>query len=176
MYFSIWCIQAACWSLLKSVCLRFSQEKIKARCGMDAVHYLSFQHHLIFLLSIITITSCSIILPVNLTGNLLSRFDFTLWLQNHVTKAHNYNNNLCLLMDRIAYFLRYLLYRLWFRCVSKLRSCTVHTPIYIHLLVHLFQVMTQKILEEQLLGIFQRGNCCVGICNKMSGYISKSVL
>lgn len=45
---------------------------------MDAVHYLSFQHHLIFLLSVITITSCSVILPVNLTGNLMSKFDFTL--------------------------------------------------------------------------------------------------
>uniref|UniRef100_A0A7N5ZWY3 Transmembrane protein 63A n=1 Tax=Anabas testudineus TaxID=64144 RepID=A0A7N5ZWY3_ANATE len=48
------------------------QEKIKARCGMDAVHYLSFLHHMIFLLSIITIASLSVILPVNLTGKLMS--------------------------------------------------------------------------------------------------------
>uniref|UniRef100_A0A665V778 Transmembrane protein 63A n=1 Tax=Echeneis naucrates TaxID=173247 RepID=A0A665V778_ECHNA len=52
-------------------CGCFSEEKIKVRCGMDAVHYLSFQRHLIVLLLVITITSLSIILPVNLTGNLL---------------------------------------------------------------------------------------------------------
>uniref|UniRef100_A0A672H3U9 CSC1-like protein 2 n=1 Tax=Salarias fasciatus TaxID=181472 RepID=A0A672H3U9_SALFA len=55
-------------------CMRlcFSDEQIKARCGMDAVHYLSFQRHLIVLLVIITITSIAIILPVNMTGDLLS--------------------------------------------------------------------------------------------------------
>uniref|UniRef100_A0A8C9ZQ93 Transmembrane protein 63A n=1 Tax=Sander lucioperca TaxID=283035 RepID=A0A8C9ZQ93_SANLU len=45
-------------------------EKIKARCGMDAVHYLSFQRHLITLLSVITVTSLAVILPVNMTGDL----------------------------------------------------------------------------------------------------------
>uniref|UniRef100_A0A7N6BDP5 Transmembrane protein 63A n=1 Tax=Anabas testudineus TaxID=64144 RepID=A0A7N6BDP5_ANATE len=67
--------------------IRMDQEKIKARCGMDAVHYLSFLHHMIFLLSIITIASLSVILPVNLTGKLMSRFkhwhgciDKLLWL------------------------------------------------------------------------------------------------
>lgn len=48
-----------------------SDEKIKARCGRDAVHYLSFQRHLLILLLVITVTSLSIILPVNLTGDLL---------------------------------------------------------------------------------------------------------
>lgn len=38
---------------------------------MDAVHYLSFQRHLIVLLVVITITSLGIILPVNLSGDLL---------------------------------------------------------------------------------------------------------
>uniref|UniRef100_UPI0037E8B643 CSC1-like protein 1 n=1 Tax=Semicossyphus pulcher TaxID=241346 RepID=UPI0037E8B643 len=51
--------------------LRMDEEKIKARCGMDAVHYLSFQRHLIILLTVITITSLGIILPVNLSGDLL---------------------------------------------------------------------------------------------------------
>ncbi|XP_044025397.1 CSC1-like protein 1 isoform X2 [Siniperca chuatsi] len=51
--------------------LRMDEEKIKARCGMDAVHYLSFQRHLIVLLLVITVTSLSIILPINLTGDLL---------------------------------------------------------------------------------------------------------
>ncbi len=38
---------------------------------MDAVHYLSFQRHLIILLVVVTITSLGIILPVNLSGDLL---------------------------------------------------------------------------------------------------------
>ncbi|XP_077366549.1 CSC1-like protein 1 [Festucalex cinctus] len=51
--------------------LRMDDEKIKARCGRDAVHYLSFQRHLVILLLVITVTSLAIILPVNLTGDLL---------------------------------------------------------------------------------------------------------
>uniref|UniRef100_A0A8D3DIL3 Transmembrane protein 63A n=1 Tax=Scophthalmus maximus TaxID=52904 RepID=A0A8D3DIL3_SCOMX len=46
-------------------------EKMKAKCGMDAVHYLSFQRHLIVLLVIMTVASLSVILPVNLSGDLL---------------------------------------------------------------------------------------------------------
>uniref|UniRef100_A0A3Q2XXJ8 Transmembrane protein 63A n=1 Tax=Hippocampus comes TaxID=109280 RepID=A0A3Q2XXJ8_HIPCM len=66
-----------CISFLKGFCswlpfiLRMDDEKIKARCGSDAVHYLSFQRHLVILLLVITVTSLSIILPVNLTGDLL---------------------------------------------------------------------------------------------------------
>ncbi|XP_034018309.1 CSC1-like protein 1 [Thalassophryne amazonica] len=51
--------------------LRMDDEKVKSRCGVDAVHYLSFQRHLIVLLSVTTVTSLAIILPVNLTGDLL---------------------------------------------------------------------------------------------------------
>uniref|UniRef100_A0A7N8XGF9 Transmembrane protein 63A n=1 Tax=Mastacembelus armatus TaxID=205130 RepID=A0A7N8XGF9_9TELE len=56
---------------LTYLCVCSSDEKMKARCGMDAVHYLSFQRHLIVLLFVITVPSLSVILPVNLTGNLL---------------------------------------------------------------------------------------------------------
>uniref|UniRef100_A0A8C2ZAJ2 Transmembrane protein 63A n=1 Tax=Cyclopterus lumpus TaxID=8103 RepID=A0A8C2ZAJ2_CYCLU len=51
--------------------LGMDDDKIKAKCGIDAVHYLSFQRHLIVLLLVITVTSLAIILPVNLSGNLL---------------------------------------------------------------------------------------------------------
>uniref|UniRef100_A0A7N8X4I9 Transmembrane protein 63A n=1 Tax=Mastacembelus armatus TaxID=205130 RepID=A0A7N8X4I9_9TELE len=47
------------------------EPELAPRCGMDAVHYLSFQRHLIVLLFVITVPSLSVILPVNLTGNLL---------------------------------------------------------------------------------------------------------
>uniref|UniRef100_A0A3Q3JV39 Transmembrane protein 63A n=1 Tax=Monopterus albus TaxID=43700 RepID=A0A3Q3JV39_MONAL len=51
--------------------IRMDDEKMEARCGVDAVHYLSFQRHLIILLLVITIASLSVILPVNMTGDLL---------------------------------------------------------------------------------------------------------
>ena len=44
---------------------------MKAKCGIDAVHYMSFQRHLIFLLAVVTAASLAIILPVNLSGTLL---------------------------------------------------------------------------------------------------------
>uniref|UniRef100_A0A8D3D8G1 Transmembrane protein 63A n=1 Tax=Scophthalmus maximus TaxID=52904 RepID=A0A8D3D8G1_SCOMX len=55
--------------------IRLNDEKMKAKCGMDAVHYLSFQRHLIVLLVIMTVASLSVILPVNLSGDLLGGFD-----------------------------------------------------------------------------------------------------
>ncbi|KAL0967528.1 hypothetical protein UPYG_G00253390 [Umbra pygmaea] len=51
--------------------IRMDEEMVKLRCGIDAVHYLSFQRHLIILLALITVTSVAVILPVNLSGNLL---------------------------------------------------------------------------------------------------------
>uniref|UniRef100_A0A8K9X3K6 Transmembrane protein 63A n=1 Tax=Oncorhynchus mykiss TaxID=8022 RepID=A0A8K9X3K6_ONCMY len=51
--------------------IRMDEEMVKARCGIDAVHYLSFQRHLITLLVLVTIISVTVILPVNLSGNLL---------------------------------------------------------------------------------------------------------
>ncbi|CAB1340157.1 unnamed protein product [Coregonus sp. 'balchen'] len=50
---------------------REGEEMVKARCGIDAVHYLSFQRHLITLLVLVTVISVTVILPVNLSGNLL---------------------------------------------------------------------------------------------------------
>ncbi|XP_072528821.1 CSC1-like protein 1 isoform X2 [Salminus brasiliensis] len=52
--------------------IRMDEAVVKERCGMDAVHYLSFQRHLIILLIIICLMSLSVILPVNLSGNLLA--------------------------------------------------------------------------------------------------------
>uniref|UniRef100_A0A672RYW5 CSC1-like protein 2 n=1 Tax=Sinocyclocheilus grahami TaxID=75366 RepID=A0A672RYW5_SINGR len=44
---------------------------VQEKCGVDAVHYLSFQKHLVILLLIICVLSVTIILPVNLSGDLL---------------------------------------------------------------------------------------------------------
>nr|XP_032819883.1 LOW QUALITY PROTEIN: CSC1-like protein 2 [Petromyzon marinus] len=49
---------------------RIKDEEIKHKCGIDAVHYLSFQRHIIALLIIICILSLAVILPVNFSGTL----------------------------------------------------------------------------------------------------------
>ncbi|KAM8945400.1 mechanosensitive cation channel TMEM63A [Pelodytes ibericus] len=50
---------------------QMSDDEIHERCGEDATHYLSFQRHIICLLIIASILSVGIILPVNLSGDLL---------------------------------------------------------------------------------------------------------
>lgn len=47
---------------------RINREQVLAKCGPDAVHYLSFQRHLITLMFIITLISIGIILPINYQG------------------------------------------------------------------------------------------------------------
>lgn len=48
-----------------------SDDQILERCGEDAIHYLSFQRHVIFLLVVVSCLSLCVILPVNLSGDLL---------------------------------------------------------------------------------------------------------
>ncbi|XP_072939147.1 CSC1-like protein 2 [Epargyreus clarus] len=47
---------------------RVTREQVLAKCGPDAVHYLSFQRHAITLMFIITIVSIGVILPINFQG------------------------------------------------------------------------------------------------------------
>ena len=49
---------------------RIDKQRIYSRCGPDAVHYLSFQKHLIMLMGIIMLFSIIVILPINFQGNL----------------------------------------------------------------------------------------------------------
>ncbi|XP_047458632.1 CSC1-like protein 2 isoform X3 [Mugil cephalus] len=53
---------------------RIKDEEIREKCGEDAVHYLSFQRHIIGLLVVVGVLSVGIILPVNFSGNLLVSF------------------------------------------------------------------------------------------------------
>uniref|UniRef100_A0A8C2BF48 Transmembrane protein 63C n=1 Tax=Cyprinus carpio TaxID=7962 RepID=A0A8C2BF48_CYPCA len=46
-------------------------EEIRSKCGIDAITYLSFQRHIILLMMVVCLLSLTIILPVNLSGNLL---------------------------------------------------------------------------------------------------------
>ncbi|XP_055492210.1 CSC1-like protein 2 isoform X1 [Leucoraja erinacea] len=50
---------------------RIKDEEIREKCGEDAVHYLSFQRHIIGLLVVIGVFSVGIVLPVNFSGDLL---------------------------------------------------------------------------------------------------------
>ncbi|ELK10646.1 Transmembrane protein 63A [Pteropus alecto] len=50
-----------------------SDDQILEWCGEDAIHYLSFQRHIIFLLVAVSCLSLCVILPVNLSGNLLGK-------------------------------------------------------------------------------------------------------
>uniref|UniRef100_A0A8C4ELR2 Transmembrane protein 63B n=1 Tax=Dicentrarchus labrax TaxID=13489 RepID=A0A8C4ELR2_DICLA len=45
--------------------------EIREKCGEDAVHYLSFQRHIIGLLVVVGVLSVGIVLPVNFSGDLL---------------------------------------------------------------------------------------------------------
>lgn len=54
------------------MCVLASDDQILEWCGEDAIHYLSFQRHIICLLVVISFLSLCIILPVNLSGDLLS--------------------------------------------------------------------------------------------------------
>lgn len=47
---------------------RVTREQVLAKCGPDAVHYLSFQRHAITLMFIVTLVSIGIILPINFQG------------------------------------------------------------------------------------------------------------
>ncbi|XP_006761379.1 PREDICTED: CSC1-like protein 1 [Myotis davidii] len=52
---------------------RLHDDQILEWCGEDAIHYLSFQRHIIFLLAVVSFLSLCVILPVNLSGNLLEK-------------------------------------------------------------------------------------------------------
>lgn len=60
-----------CCLLRVSLCVLASDDQILEWCGEDAIHYLSFQRHIIFLLVVISFLSLCVILPVNLSGDLL---------------------------------------------------------------------------------------------------------
>lgn len=66
--------------LIVSPSLRLCRdEEIRSKCGIDAVTYLSFQRHIILLMTVVCLLSLAIILPVNFSGNLLGMIFFKLW-------------------------------------------------------------------------------------------------
>uniref|UniRef100_A0A8C8ELL3 Calcium permeable stress-gated cation channel 1 n=1 Tax=Oncorhynchus tshawytscha TaxID=74940 RepID=A0A8C8ELL3_ONCTS len=58
-------------SFRTSLCCVSRDEEIRSKCGVDATTYLSFQRHIILLMTVVCLLSLAIILPVNFSGNLL---------------------------------------------------------------------------------------------------------
>lgn len=83
--------------------MRFSEEKVKSKCGVDAVHYLSFQRHLLILLVVLTASSLGIILPVNMSGDLLGG-PFTLLCLYKIIKIYTVKINDIILKKYIFWF------------------------------------------------------------------------
>ncbi|CAH0727637.1 unnamed protein product, partial [Brenthis ino] len=52
------------------VVFRLTREQVLAKCGPDAVHYLSFQRHAITLMFIVAMVAIGIILPINFSGTM----------------------------------------------------------------------------------------------------------
>ncbi|XP_053610012.1 CSC1-like protein 2 [Plodia interpunctella] len=65
---------------------RLSREQILAKCGPDAVHYLSFQRHAITLMFIVTVISIGVILPINFSGDV--------WKDDNTTLSRTTLSNL----------------------------------------------------------------------------------
>lgn len=60
---------STCCSWFPTV-FKIDKQRLFARCGPDASHYLSFQRHLLVLCAIITFLSLVVILPINFQGKL----------------------------------------------------------------------------------------------------------
>uniref|UniRef100_A0A672PQ17 Transmembrane protein 63B n=1 Tax=Sinocyclocheilus grahami TaxID=75366 RepID=A0A672PQ17_SINGR len=80
---------------------RIKDEEIREKCGEDAVHYLSFQRHIIGLLVVVGVLSVGIVLPVNFSGNLLENNAYSF---GRTTIANlNSGNNLLWLHTSFAF-------------------------------------------------------------------------
>uniref|UniRef100_A0A8C7DFL2 Transmembrane protein 63C n=1 Tax=Oncorhynchus kisutch TaxID=8019 RepID=A0A8C7DFL2_ONCKI len=58
-----------------SLCCLSRDDEIRSKCGIDATTYLSFQRHIILLMTVVCLLSLAIILPVNFSGNLLGNLE-----------------------------------------------------------------------------------------------------
>ncbi|XP_026472424.1 CSC1-like protein 1 [Ctenocephalides felis] len=100
-----------CW--LPAV-FKITKHQFLTRCGPDAVHYLSFQRHLLFIMAIVTSISTCIVLPINFQGNLSGNetsFGHTTvvnldsdspWLWSHIIIAMAYVPMFILIMRKCS--------------------------------------------------------------------------
>ncbi|XP_026536935.1 CSC1-like protein 2 isoform X1 [Notechis scutatus] len=98
---------------------RIKDDEIRDKCGADAIHYLSFQRHIIGLLVAIGVLSVGIVLPVNFSGDLLENNPYSF---GRTTIANlNSGNNLLWLHTSFAFLYLLLTVYSMRRHTSKMR-------------------------------------------------------
>ncbi|XP_077322956.1 mechanosensitive cation channel TMEM63B-like isoform X2 [Lithobates pipiens] len=98
---------------------RIKDDEILDKCGADAVHYLSFQRHIIGLLVVVGVLSVGIVLPVNFSGDLLDNNPYSF---GRTTIANlDSRNNLLWLHTTFAFFYLLLTVYSMRRHTSKMR-------------------------------------------------------
>uniref|UniRef100_A0A8C0J787 Transmembrane protein 63B n=1 Tax=Chelonoidis abingdonii TaxID=106734 RepID=A0A8C0J787_CHEAB len=98
---------------------RIKDDEIRDKCGADAVHYLSFQRHIIGLLVAVGVLSVGIVLPVNFSGDLLENNPYSF---GRTTIANlNSGNNLLWLHTSFAFLYLLLTVYSMRRHTSKMR-------------------------------------------------------
>ncbi|KYO23952.1 hypothetical protein Y1Q_0015915 [Alligator mississippiensis] len=98
---------------------RIKDDEIRDKCGGDAVHYLSFQRHIIGLLVAVGVLSVGIVLPVNFSGDLLENNAYSFGR----TTIANLNSRTHLLWLHTTFAFLYLLLTVYSmrRHTSKMR-------------------------------------------------------
>lgn len=66
LYFFSFVVELLIWT--ETIVVRYRDEHILSKCGLDAVQYLSFQRNIILLVGIINLISLGIVLPINFAG------------------------------------------------------------------------------------------------------------
>ncbi|XP_056674283.1 CSC1-like protein 2 isoform X3 [Monodelphis domestica] len=94
-------------------------EEILDKCGGDAVHYLTFQRHIIGLLAVAGVLSVGIVLPVNFSGNLLENNPYSFG-RTTIANLDSSNNRLWLHTSFAFLYLLLTVYTMR-RHTSKLR-------------------------------------------------------
>uniref|UniRef100_A0A8C2CRV8 Transmembrane protein 63A n=1 Tax=Cyprinus carpio TaxID=7962 RepID=A0A8C2CRV8_CYPCA len=98
--------------------VKLDETLVQERCGVDAVHYLSFQKHLVILLLLICVLSVTIILPVNLSGDLLGNDPYSF---GRTTIANLKKGDLLLWLHTVFAVLYLMItVALWEMCSGKL--------------------------------------------------------
>uniref|UniRef100_A0A8C0J977 Transmembrane protein 63B n=1 Tax=Chelonoidis abingdonii TaxID=106734 RepID=A0A8C0J977_CHEAB len=101
------------------LCVLARDDEIRDKCGADAVHYLSFQRHIIGLLVAVGVLSVGIVLPVNFSGDLLENNPYSF---GRTTIANlNSGNNLLWLHTSFAFLYLLLTVYSMRRHTSKMR-------------------------------------------------------
>uniref|UniRef100_A0A8C1FB74 Transmembrane protein 63Ba n=1 Tax=Cyprinus carpio carpio TaxID=630221 RepID=A0A8C1FB74_CYPCA len=132
-------------------------EEIREKCGEDAVHYLSFQRHIIGLLVVVGVLSVGIVLPVNFSGNLLDNNAYSF---GRTTIANlNSGNNLLWLHTSFAFMYLLLTVYSMRRHTSKMHykeDDLVHQPHQFRGTGFFFYAIFCVVLQEEAVSYYTK--------------------